>query len=154
MSSDLWSFSLTTYARPGVEQACLKLQAAGANVCLLLCGLWLDQRKVACSEQRLQQLGRVAEDWNADVVQPLRALRTQWKAAAAEDADLDALREKVKALELEAERRLLLRLEQTAQRWPQDEVTDLSAWLEGVAADTANLDRDALHQLRVAATGT
>ncbi|MGH8373974.1 MAG: DUF2390 domain-containing protein, partial [Pseudomonas sp.] len=23
MSSDLWSFSLTTYARPGVEQACL-----------------------------------------------------------------------------------------------------------------------------------
>jgi len=154
MSSDLWSFSLTTYARPGVEQACLQLQAAGANVCLLLCGLWLDQRKVECSDQRLQQLRRVAEDWDADVVQPLRALRTQWKAVAAKDADLDALREKVKALELEAEQRLLLRLEQTAQRWPQDEVTDLSAWLEGVAADTAHLDRDALHQLRVAATGT
>ena len=139
---------------PALKHACLQLQSAGVNVCLLLCGLWLGQRGVACNEQRLQQLRNVAEPWDADVVRPLRALRMQWKVAAAEDAELNTLREQVKTLELEAERHLLLRLERSAQSWPQDEATDLSAWLEGVAAGAAHLDRDALHQLRVAATGT
>ena len=80
MSSDLWSFSLGTYARPGVEDACLQLQSAGVNVCLLLCGLWLGERGVTCNKQRLQLLRDVAGPWDADVVQPLRALRMQWKA--------------------------------------------------------------------------
>ncbi|MHC8336456.1 TIGR02444 family protein [Pseudomonas sp. LB3P25] len=154
MSSDLWSFSLSTYARPGVERACLRLQSAGVNVCLLLCGLWLEQRGVACNAQRLQQLRSLAEPWDADVVRPLRALRLQWKAAATEDAELTTLREQVKAVELDAERHLLLRLERSAQSWPQCEVTELSAWLEGVTANAAHLHRDALHQLRVAVTGT
>lgn len=153
MSSDLWSFSLGTYARPGVESLCLQLQSAGANVCLLLCGLWLEQRAVDCTEQRLQQLFQVAEPWEVNVVQPMRTLRQQWKAAAADDADLNALREQIKALELEAERHLLLQLERTARSWPQNDVTERSVWLEGVAAGAANLDRDALHQLRVAVTG-
>ena len=77
-----------------------------------------------------------------------------WKAVAADDGELNALREQVKALELEAERHLLVRLERSAQSWPQGEATDLSAWLEGVTAGAAHLDRDALHQLRVAVTGT
>ena len=154
MSSDLWSFSLGTYARPGVEDACLRLQSRGVNVCLLLCGLWLGQRGVACNEQRIKQLRDVAEPWDVDIVQPLRALRRQWKAGAAEDVELNTLREQVKTLELQAERQLLLRLERSAKSWPQDEATDLSAWLEGVAADAANLDLDALLQLRVAVTGT
>jgi uncharacterized protein (TIGR02444 family) len=154
MSSDLWSFSLRTYARPGVEPACLQLQSAGINVCLLLCGLWLGERGVTCNEHRLQQLRSVAEPWDADVVQPLRALRVNWKVVATGDSELNALREQVKALELQAERHLLVRLERLALSWPQDEATDLSAWLEGVAAGAAHLDRDALHQLRVAVTGT
>ena len=154
MSSDLWSFSLTTYAHPGVEQACLQLQSAGVNVCLLLCGAWLGQRGVACDEQRLQQLRSVAASWDIDVVRPLRTLRTQWKVGSTQDSDLHALREQVKALELEAERHLLLRLERAAQSWPQNAKTDLAAWLEGAAAEAAHLHRDALHQLRVAVTGT
>ena len=154
MSSDLWSFSLGTYARPGVETACLTLQSAGVNVCLLLCGLWLGERGVTCNEQRLQLLRDLAGPWDADVVQPLRTLRLQWKSAASVDTELNSLRREVKALEMEAERHLLLRLERLTQSWPQYEATDLSAWLEGVAACAAHLDRDALHQLRVAATGT
>ncbi len=154
MSSDLWSFSLGTYARPGVEAACLTLQSAGVNVCLLLCGLWLAERGVACNQQRLELLRSVSEPWDAEVVRPLRALRVQWKVAAGDDAELRDLREKVKVLELEAERHLLLRLERAAINWPQSEATDHSAWLDGVAADAANLDRNALNQLRVAVTGT
>ncbi|MGF6490870.1 TIGR02444 family protein [Pseudomonas frederiksbergensis] len=154
MPSDLWSFSLSTYARPGVEPACLQLQSAGINVCLLLCGLWLGERGVACNEHRLQHLRSVAEPWDADVVRPLRALRVNWKVVAADDGELNALREQVKALELEAERHLLVRLERSALNWPQSEATDLSAWLEGVTAGAAHLDRDALHQLRVAVSST
>ncbi|WP_150631428.1 DUF2390 domain-containing protein, partial [Pseudomonas fluorescens] len=107
-----------------------------------------------CNEQRLQLLRDLAGPWDADVVQPLRTLRLQWKAAASVDTELNSLRQEVKALEMEAERHLLLRLERLAQSWPQYEATDSSAWLEGVAAGAAHLDRDALHQLRVAATGT
>ncbi|MCK1790165.1 TIGR02444 family protein [Pseudomonas violetae] len=154
MSSDLWSFSLDAYARPGAERTCLQLQSAGANVCLLLCGLWLEHRGVVCNAPRLRQLQEVAERWDAGVIQPLRALRGQWKAGAADDTDLNSLREKVKALELEGERVLLLRLEKTAQQWPQNDKAGSTAWLEGVAADTTNVGRDALHQLRVAVTGT
>ncbi len=154
MSSDLWSFSLGTYARPGVEAACLTLQSAGVNVCLLLCGLWLAKRGVTCNQQRLELLRSVCEPWDAEVVRPLRALRAQWKLAAGDDTELRDLREKVKGLELEAERLLLIRLERAAINWPQSEATDLSAWLDGMAAGAANLNRNALHQLRVAVTGT
>lgn len=154
MSSDLWSFSLGTYTRPGVEAACLTLQSAGVNVCLLLCGLWLAERGVACNQQRLELLRSVCGPWDTDVVRPLRALRVQWKVAAGDDTELRDLREKVKVLELEAERHLLLRLERTAIDWPQSEATDYSAWLDGMAASAANLDRNALHQLRVTVTGT
>lgn len=154
MSSDLWSFTLKTYARPGVEQACLALQAHGANVCLLLCALWLGQRGVSCNEPRLQQLRALAGAWHDEVVQPLRQLRTQWKAAALEDVELSTLREQVKVLELEAERQLLLRLENAAQPWPQDQAEDSAIWLLRLAADAGHLNRDALHQLHVAVSGT
>ena len=153
MCADLWSFALSTYARPGVEDACLRLQAQGADVCLMLCGLWLEQRGVAPQPLRLQALRQIAGPWQAGVVEPLRQIRTQWRALAQQDAELGALRERVKALELEAERLLLSRLEGVAQGWPMADVKD-QAWLEGLAAGAANLDHDALHQLRAAVTST
>ncbi|PTT30878.1 TIGR02444 family protein [Pseudomonas sp. HMWF021] len=154
MSSDLWSFSLATYARPGVEHACLQLQTAGANVCLLLCGSWLEQRHVTCNEQRVQQLKELVGPWDVEVVQPLRALRIQWKTLAEEDPVLKGLREQMKALELEAERHLLWQLEQVAQGWPSQAASVPGEWLESLAGSTASPNRDALQVLRVAATGT
>ncbi|MFJ5235227.1 TIGR02444 family protein [Pseudomonas neuropathica] len=153
MSSDLWSFSLATYARPGVEDACLRLQTAGANVCLLLCGLWLEQRGVICDEQRVGQLQTLTEPWDTEVVQPLRSLRMQWKARAVDDAVLKGMREQIKSLELEAERALLSRLEGVAQEWPLNDAGSKN-WLEGLAGMAASPNRDALQVLRVAATGT
>jgi len=153
MSSDLWSFSLATYARPGVEPACLQLQTAGANVCLLLCGLWLEQRGATCDEQRAEQLRELVGPWDREVVQPLRALRTQWKTLAEEDPVLKGLREQMKVLELEAERHLLWQLGQVAQDWLPDEVSASGQWLESLTGSTASPNRDALQVLRVAATG-
>ncbi|MBD9465901.1 TIGR02444 family protein [Pseudomonas sp. Pdm06] len=154
MSPDLWSFSLDLYAKPGVEPACLTLQSAGVNVCLLLCGLWLERRGVACNEQRLQQLRQLTEPWEAEVVRPLRALRSQWKTGARQDTALDSLREQVKRLELEAERRLLERLQAAAEDWPEEQGNDSALWLQGLAANAEPASRDALHQLRVAVSGT
>ena len=154
MCADLWSFALSTYAHSGVEAACLRLQEQGADVCLLLCGLWLDQRGVALEPTRLLALRQIADPWQAEVVEPLRQVRKQWRVMAQQDAELGALRERVKALELEAERQVLSRLQTRALEWPTGEVTYQGSWLEGLAAEAANLDHDALHQLRVAVTGT
>ena len=155
MCADLWSFALSTYARPGVEAACLRLQEQGADVCLLLCGAWLEHRAVAVTAERIQALKQIAEPWQAQVVEPLRRVRMQWRAMAQQDEDLAGLRERVKALELEAEKQLLRRLEALAQSWPKDEKLGQQRWLEGLAAeDAANLDHDALQQLRVVVTST
>ncbi|WP_192559271.1 TIGR02444 family protein [Pseudomonas allokribbensis] len=152
MSSDLWSFALTIYARPGVEDACLRLQSAGANVCLMLCGLWLEQRDATCDEVRAKQLQELTAPWDKDVIQPLRAMRMQWKTLADTDPVLKGMREQIKGLELEAERALLSRLEGAAQGWRRNS-KESSDWLEALAGSAANLNRDALQVLRVAATG-
>ena len=152
MYADLWSFALSTYARPGVEAACLRLQEQGADVCLLLCAAWLEQRGVVLTDERVQALRQVAGPWQSQVIEPLRQMRVQWRAMAQQDEPLAGLRERVKALELDAERQLLARLQAVAQAWPTQQ--GQQKWLEGLATEAANLDRDALQLLRAAATGT
>lgn len=153
MCADLWSFALSIYARPGCEAACLRLQEQGADVCLLLCGAWLERRSVALEPGRIEALQQLARPWQQAVVEPLRQIRRQWRTMAQQDVPLAALRERVKALELEAERELLARLEVLTQAWPIGEESQ-PKWLEGLATEAANLDHDALQQLRVAATCT
>ncbi len=134
---------------------CLRLQEQGANVCLLLCGAWLEQRQVVMTAERIQALQQIAGPWQARVIEPLRQVRLQWRGLAQQDEPLAALRERVKTLELDAERQLLMRLEALARAWPPGDRADQPRWLEGLAAeDTANLDHDALRQLRVVVTST
>lgn len=134
---------------------CLRLQEQGANVCLLLCGAWLEQRQVVMTAERIQALQQIAGPWQARVIEPLRQVRLQWRGLAQQDEPLAALRERVKTLELDAERQLLVRLEALARAWPPGDRADQSRWLEGLAAeDAANLDHDALRQLRVVVTNT
>ncbi len=143
MPADLWSFALARYARPGVESACLTLQAEGADVCLLLCGAWLGARGVSCTAARVEQLKAQAKPWESSVVTPLRQLRQNWKAATASDAALAELREQVKALELRAERELLRRLQSACADWPQDAEETTPDWLR----ELAGFDHPALQSL-------
>lgn len=135
---DLRRFALTCYAQPGVESACLELQAAGADVCLMLAGAWLERRAIVCTAARLAQLKRLSEDWQTQVVAPLRSLRQTWREQAAADGALRALRERVKQLELDAEYTQLDRLQQTAQHWPaeQGSIDWLSALCSPLSAET------------------
>jgi len=149
MPSDLWDFAQRLYGRPGVEHACLQLQAAGADVCLLLCGAWLQHAGVACTPTRLSQLQAIAQPWQTEVISPLRQLRQNWRTAAQRQAPLAALRERLKGLELDAEQQLLLALHACAHDWAADSEGAAPAWLEALAG--TNADPDALQLLRAEA---
>ncbi|MDC6379149.1 TIGR02444 family protein [Pseudomonas graminis] len=152
MLSDLWSFTLDFYARPGVEQACLNLQANGANVCALLCGVWMDRRGVQFDPERARQIGQLADPWHEQVVGPLRDVRTRWKADAIEDEELKALRDRLKTLELDAERELLVRLQRLTKDWPERDAQPTGVWLEALAGGAAHASPDALQILLRAGT--
>lgn len=154
MHDELWEFALNLYARPGIETACLQLQAGGANVCLLLCGAWLDASGVSCSQERVALLEAVATPWHDQVVRPLRELRQQWRAQALHDPELMPLRESIKALELSAERQLLWRLHDQAACWPLAEARSGMTWLLALLPATAAGVGDALQVLSEAAVQT
>lgn len=149
MPTDLWNHAIALYSRPGVETTCLELQAHGGDVCLALCGTWLQARHVPVTPARVEALRALAQAWQALVIAPLRALRTGWKAQALLNPALAELREQVKALELSAERVLLERLERLANGWAS-EAGAAQDWLEGLVPVQPE-GHDALERLRVAA---
>jgi len=86
--SPLWRFSLRTYRQPGVADACIALQdECGVDVNVLLFFLWLAAEKKRVPAANARAACEQAALWHDDVVAPLRAVRR-----------------KVKAVELEAER--------------------------------------------------
>ncbi|AHL74004.1 hypothetical protein CH92_02375 [Stutzerimonas stutzeri] len=147
--NDLWTFALACYAQPDVETACLGLQTAGADVCLLLAGAWLECRGIGCNEARLAQLKDISDDWRTQVVAPLRNLRQCWREAATADNDLAGLRAQVKKLELHAEKIQLKRLQDVAQHWPT--ARESTGWLERLCANLGGDTRRPVEILRCAA---
>jgi len=102
----IWEWVLEAYGRPGVPEACLRLQDEfGQNTNLLLWAVWAEARDPAL----LSEAARVTRAWEAAAVNPLRQSRRALKSALppVEDAAREALREDVKAAELRAERVLL-----------------------------------------------
>ncbi len=103
----LWDFALALYARPGAEAACLHLQDdAGVEVIELLWRLWLFRHGLAAGP-----MPETVARWQAEVTAPLRRLRRALKGEAAERESVAALRRRLKAAELDAEREALARLE-------------------------------------------
>ena len=111
----LWRFSLAFYARPGVSEALIALQdRAGYDVNLMLFALWLGvSGRSRLTKEELAIAGRIARPISADIVEPLRALRR--KLSSDPDADVQRLREGIKALELAAEKVIQDRLGRTAR---------------------------------------
>ena len=110
----LWDWALTAYAAEGVSEACLELQdAAGQNVPLLLWAAWCAQTGRVPDTDALEAAGDIAHAWQETAIAPLRAVRRALKPRAPDldDVDREAVRSQVKAVELEAERRLLNALE-------------------------------------------
>jgi uncharacterized protein (TIGR02444 family) len=114
-----WDWALAAYARPGTAQTCLELQNDhGQSIPFLLWVAWiaLDGRQLA--PEALARGAALSQAWEAAAVGPLRQARQALKASMAEvdDAAREALREQVKAVELNAERTLMNTLEKLAAR--------------------------------------
>jgi uncharacterized protein (TIGR02444 family) len=105
--SPLWRFSLGFYARPAVCTACLALQeTGGADVNVLLFLLWLAGARRMLDAAQLDLALRATRDWQTGVIAVLRDLRLHMKehSFGVSLYGADAVREHVKAVELEAER--------------------------------------------------
>jgi uncharacterized protein (TIGR02444 family) len=105
--SPFWRFSLRFYRQPNVADACIALQEeAGVDVNLLLFLLWRATDKRAFSIAEVEDLERRVGPWRTMTVVPLRALRRALKAppALVEAGKAEAFRNRIKAVELEAER--------------------------------------------------
>lgn len=102
----IWDWALEAYARPGVADACLALQDAhGQNTSLLLWAVYAEVRDPA----RLARAAEAARDWDRTALVPLREVRRGLKPPLPpfNDGARLALRDRVKDLELGAERLLL-----------------------------------------------
>jgi uncharacterized protein (TIGR02444 family) len=113
----LWDWALTAYAADGVAEACLELQdSAGQNIPLLLWAAWCAAEGRMPDEDALEAAGDTARAWQEIAIAPLRAVRRALKPRAPDldDDAREAVRAQVKAVELEAERRLLTALEALA----------------------------------------
>ena len=104
-----WDFSVRTYRKPGVADACLALQDGyGVDVNVLLYCCWYGCTRGLLDRPALKQVLSFAEPWANHVVRPLRAARSWMKATGCSQAAIShdecaQLRERIKGIELEAE---------------------------------------------------
>jgi uncharacterized protein (TIGR02444 family) len=106
-TTPFWRFSLKFYRQDGVSDACIALQdGCGIDVNLLLFLFWLagDGRQLSADE--VKKLDDQVRSWRELTIIPIRDTRRKLKGAATlvEPGKQEALRNKVKAVELEAER--------------------------------------------------
>jgi len=143
--SRFWDFSLELYGRPGVEKACLELQSRHAlDVNLLLLCCWLAARGIGLDHEHARRVARAVEDWQREVVRPLRAVRRRLKVKLADperesvpDLFFDlagGLRAGILGLELDGEHLEQLALDRLTAELPAQAAAD-------VALAAANLAR-------------
>jgi len=105
--SPFWRFSLQFYRLPKVADACIALQEeAGVDVNLLLFLLWHAKQRRRLSTADVAALEAQVAPWRDLTVIPLRSVRRGLKSPPALVAApaAEVFRNRIKALELEAER--------------------------------------------------
>jgi uncharacterized protein (TIGR02444 family) len=105
--SAFWQFSLAFYARPGVADACLRLQDdAGADVNVMFYMLFLATQRRQIDHAAIARIDASIKAWREIAVVPLRKLRRALKAGIAplRNTDTESMRTAIKRIELDAER--------------------------------------------------
>ncbi len=113
----LWDWAVAAYGAPGVADACLALQDHHEqNVPLLLWSAWVAETGRRPDEETIEAACDTARTWDGVVTAPLRAVRRTLKAPVPDidDGPREAMRARIKAIELEAEKHLLEALEALA----------------------------------------
>ncbi len=137
-ANPFWDFSLALYRRPGVAEACLALQARHElDVNLILYFAWLGiARGIHLADADVgATLVRVAA-WHDAIVRPLRAVRTEMKrnTMGAPGDFAEALRNRIKSAELDAERIEQLMLSRLDLSNARDAMPGLHAARENIYA--------------------
>src|SRR5262245_23656871 len=105
--SPFWRFSLQFYRRSGVAEACITLQEqSDVDVNVLLYLLWQATRGRSFTTTEVATLESKVGPWRQATVIPLRAVRRALKhpPTLVEGAAAESFRNRIKAVELEAER--------------------------------------------------
>ncbi len=105
--SPFWRFSLQFYRLPKVADACIALQEeAGVDVNLLLYLLWQARQTRQLSATDIKALEARIAPWREMTVVPLRNVRRALKSPPPllDGSAAEAFRNRIKAVELEAER--------------------------------------------------
>jgi uncharacterized protein (TIGR02444 family) len=105
--SSLWTFSLKLYAEQAVADVCLSLQDQfDADVNVVLFMLWSAARGRRLSLREVGDIVELVKPWQIQVVRPLRLARRSLKTPPPDWTlqETEALRQRIKADELEAER--------------------------------------------------
>lgn len=110
-TSGIWDFALAFYRQPGVEPDCLTAQDIfGLDVTALIFALYRAGQGLGFDAASAAELARAM---NLGVVEPLRRARVALRALPLGVDELEGalLRQKVKTVELEAERLTLIALD-------------------------------------------
>ncbi|MFT5133339.1 MAG: hypothetical protein ACI9SC_001810 [Gammaproteobacteria bacterium] len=110
MFETFWDYSVRTYRKDNVPEACLSLQdERGVDVNMLLYCCWFGLTRGSQQLESFQEVFDFSENWALSVVRPLRHVRTWMKLEGCPDPRIPGescleLRNKVKGLELTAEK--------------------------------------------------
>jgi uncharacterized protein (TIGR02444 family) len=127
-AAGFWDWAVAAYGRPNVQGLCLALQdEGGQSVPYLLWAAWMAAEGRVAADGVLRAGATLAASWEAGAVAPLRQARRWLKGQGDE-----ALRARVKAAELGAERALMDRLQALASAPSQP--SDMAAALRLAAA--------------------
>ena len=102
-----WRYSLKFYGQSGVSDACIALQdGCGIDVNLLLYLFWLASEGRLVTADDVKMLDDKVRSWRELTIIPIRDTRRKLKGAKTfvDPAKQEALRDKVKAVELESEK--------------------------------------------------
>ena len=126
-----WNFSIATYGRDGVADACIALQEAhGADVNILLFCAWAGCNGVRLDRAQIGAACRAVRAWHEEIVRPLRSVRRRLRTAVDEDPPDDlqsALRARIQKIEIDAEHIEQLRLAALGESWPTGAAPDSAA---------------------------
>ena len=108
LEAESWAFALEIYARPGVADACLRLQnEAGVDVMVLLMVTFAAVRhRNFLTSNAIKSLDQTCRPWREQIVWPLRKIRSGLKTgpSPAPSDETEQFRAKIKTIELAAER--------------------------------------------------
>ena len=134
MHGSFWNFSLKVYAAPNVGDECISLQDGhGIDVNLLLFAAFIGSKGATLCQREVDDIIALVRDWHEHMVKPLRGARRAMKrilesSSIKDSTAIVALRSRVKADELEAER--------IEQDWLND-------WASNHALGRTNFDPEA-----------